>query len=416
MSDDTDVVHTICSIVDFLFGRHHCPVQRHAGRLQFFACQHTFVSDLVIITLPTTRGPYGRMMQALSNMMHQVGKDVLIFGIAFRGPVTCWARWTNVYRAVVIVDQASQYFILLFKQQPRAIHYTSQGFQRGGMHRMGTDSVEYRRAQLSDLRFVFPTPTSTLPMNVCVLDGSVHRYNMGRLAAVDWFAAEADPSPAMSRCPSECRRAHMLYAPIPRNTCLVDGTAHYYNIARLDTVDWFAAEEDPSPKSTCTPTNSVCGDDDISHLLLEFRRVFHQFQCTLSHAQRSCRTPLAGLTARGGNTWALMEYLRMAEQEEEDLMQHYALTVEPEFLFHVPYLNYDGWVDGFVNATATMVQLLAAVLSRQLILGQHPRGINYYATDEIPSRRSMTIWSIPSDRRACTVMFDILVRARHALN
>eukprot|EP00971_Amphidinium_carterae_P010520 207770-Amphidinium_carterae.1 len=420
MTDDKDVVLTICSIIDSLFERQRCPVIRHASRLQFFVSKQTAASDFVIISLPSTRGQYGRMMQALSNMMNKISKEIQIFGVRFWGPVTCWARWAD--RAVIIVDPASQYYIFLFKQRSKAIPHLLKPALRGGMHLMGTDSVEFRNAQLQTLRMMLRAPPS-LPMNVCALDGSVHHFNTALLDTVDWFAAEEDPSPPLSRCPSESWRAYMrvVRAELPRaapcNTCLLDGTEHYYNLARLDTVDWFAAEEDqPTPLSTCTPTHSVYGDGDISDALLEFRRVFHQFQCSLSFAQRSCRTPTTGLPVRGGNSWALTEHLRLVEQAEEELMQHYALTEVPEFLFHVPHLNHADWVDGFVDATATTVQLLAAVLTRSLVLGTHPRGIYYFATNELASRSSLSLWYVPNDRRARTVMFDILMRARHAQN
>eukprot|EP00971_Amphidinium_carterae_P031110 612327-Amphidinium_carterae.1 len=73
--------------------------------------------------------------------------------------------------------------------------------QRGGMNCFGTDSVEWRRFCIPDLPCALQSDMATAPLDKCVLTGTDQRYNLARLDTVDWFAAEEDPSPRISHRP-----------------------------------------------------------------------------------------------------------------------------------------------------------------------------------------------------------------------
>eukprot|EP00971_Amphidinium_carterae_P209135 4148855-Amphidinium_carterae.4 len=181
---------------------------------------------------------------------------------------------------------------------------------RGGMHLFGTDSIEYRRALLAqEHNPVAGTPPPLTPVNVCLLHGSNHYYNLARLEVVDWFAAEEDPPTPQSdyapipldRTPGEILAAEEIGEALadPLNRCVIDGSRQYYNMPRLETVDWFAAEEPPSP-------------EEYHHALLlprsphEWEVIEHTRNWLVYLLERSRaapgvgRTPIHGYPQRGG--------------------------------------------------------------------------------------------------------------------
>eukprot|EP00971_Amphidinium_carterae_P280245 5563539-Amphidinium_carterae.1 len=54
---------------------------------------------------------------------------------------------------------------------------------------------EYERLRLKPLQSAMQTAGATVPFGACMLDGSAQSYNIPRLETVDWFAAEDPPSP-----------------------------------------------------------------------------------------------------------------------------------------------------------------------------------------------------------------------------
>eukprot|EP00971_Amphidinium_carterae_P035408 697142-Amphidinium_carterae.1 len=69
------------------------------------------------------------------------------------------------------------------------------------MHLSGLDAPEYRRSMIPDLPSLLYTEFSTYPRETCVLTGTSQTYNWARLDTVDWFAAEEDPSPRVTHQP-----------------------------------------------------------------------------------------------------------------------------------------------------------------------------------------------------------------------
>eukprot|EP00971_Amphidinium_carterae_P352218 6492492-Amphidinium_carterae.1 len=141
MTDDSDIVLFICTMLDQLFERLHSPVVLYYGQVQFFACNITKHSRLEIMWVPRWREAYIRLMTALQNLMRllKVADEgrIHLFGIPFGGPVTCWARWAS--RALVLVDGVTHRIILLFRVAPMALH-PEMTIQGGASSRMLSNS------------------------------------------------------------------------------------------------------------------------------------------------------------------------------------------------------------------------------------------------------------------------------------
>eukprot|EP00971_Amphidinium_carterae_P187181 3715180-Amphidinium_carterae.1 len=143
MTDDCDIIHIVCTILDGIFRRLHCPVQLHWGRIQFYACSvRAHTQDFSVLSAPRHRSAYIRLMNALQSMMralHMTGADTVhVFGLSFDGPITCWARWA--IHAVVVLDTFEEQFIVFFKQglsslQPPSMDAAHLVHLEGGMRR-----------------------------------------------------------------------------------------------------------------------------------------------------------------------------------------------------------------------------------------------------------------------------------------
>eukprot|EP00971_Amphidinium_carterae_P172029 3410937-Amphidinium_carterae.1 len=93
---------------------------------------------------------------------------------------------------------------------------------------------------------------------------------------------------------------HKPMSTIVDNTCLLDGTLQFYNLARLDTVDWFAAEEDPSPPMFYTPLHTEYLDAH-AQLIAELRQALIPIQVQAHLATLGRRSPHLTLSKRGGD-------------------------------------------------------------------------------------------------------------------
>eukprot|EP00971_Amphidinium_carterae_P190182 3774965-Amphidinium_carterae.1 len=150
------------------------------------------------------------------------------------------SRWSNAQKLSACLDW--------FASDPLdGRNPTYQSFSRGGMHLTGIHTVEYRRALARETNTVLHTPSSTTPLHVCLLDGTFHHYNLARLEAVEWFDAEEDPPSPQSdyagiprdHTPGGLRAVEELREALasPLNRCVIDGSRQYYNIPRIETVD-----------------------------------------------------------------------------------------------------------------------------------------------------------------------------------
>eukprot|EP00971_Amphidinium_carterae_P346276 6487628-Amphidinium_carterae.1 len=203
---------------------------------------------------------------------------------------------------------------------------------RGGVHTPahGNDLTDNERRTISTR----VSDTTTLPLNVCVMDGSEQRYNLLLLDTVDWFSAEEPISPTC-RMPSAFVRptgeiyeleafrtafiqfdwAAPTHVRTPQradicmicagtahtlNTCEVDGSDQHYNLARLDTVDWFAAEEDPSPHFSSCIAPLLRPMEEVNQLAA-IRGPFHAFSMLINGNVPSGGTPTNCQVCRRGN-------------------------------------------------------------------------------------------------------------------